>query len=95
MFSIVTKALKNVRYDHEFGKLYFNIFNKAIAVLVLLGDNLLDSCYPIARGIIELYLKLLILKFNSSLIHEHNSLVELERKINCYGKNFDEIFNEK
>ena len=75
LFSIVTnvtKALENVRCDYEFRELYFNIFNKAIAVLVLLGDNLLDSCYPIARGIIELYLKLIILKLNPSLIHEHN-----------------------
>lgn len=98
LFSIVTnvtKALENVGYDYEFRKLYFNIFNKAIAVLVLLGDNLLDSCYPIARGIIELYLKLLILKFNPLLIHEHNSFVELEIKINCSGKNYDENFNEK
>lgn len=98
LFSIVTnvtKALENVRYDYEFRELYFNIFNKAIAVLVLLGDNLLDSCYPIARGIIELYLKLLILKFNPLLIHEHNSFVELEIKINCSEKNYVETFNEK
>lgn len=98
LFSIVTnvtKALENVRYDYEFRELYFNIFNKAIAVLVLLGDNLLDSCYPIARGIIELYLKLLILKFNPLLIHEHNWFVELEIKINCSGENYGEKFNEK
>lgn len=95
LFSIVTKALENVRYDCEFGKLYFNIFNKAIAVLVLLGDNLLDSCYPIARGIIELYLKLIILKLNPSLIHEHNSFVKLEIKINCSGENYSDNFNEK
>lgn len=98
LFSIVTnvtKALENVRYDYEFRELYFNIFNKAIAVLVLLGDNLLDSCYPIARGIIELYLKLLILKFNPLLIYEHNSFVELEIKINCSEKNYGENFNEK
>ena len=98
LFSIVTnvtKALENVRYDYEFRELYFNIFNKAIAVLVLLGDNLLDSCYPIARGIIELYLKLLILKLNPSLIHEHNWFVDLEIKINCSGKNYGKNFNEK
>lgn len=98
LFSIVTnvtKALENVRYDYEFQKLYFNIFNKAIAVLVLLGDNLLDSCYPIARGIIELYLKLLILKFNPLLIHEHNSFVNSEIKINCCGKNYGEDFDKK
>ena len=95
LFSIVTKALENVRYDCEFGKLYFNIFNKAIAVLVLLGDNLLDSCYPIARGIIELYLKLVILKLNPSLIHEHNLFVKLEIKINCSGENYSDNFNEK
>ena len=98
LFSIVTnvtKALENVRYDYEFRELYFNIFNKAIAVLVLLGDNLLDSCYPIARGIIELYLKLIILKLNPSLIHEHNWFVDLEIKINCSGKNYGKNFNEK
>lgn len=95
LFSIVTKALENVRYDYEFGKLYFNIFNKAIAVLVLLGDNLLDSCYPIARGIIELYLKLLILKLNPLLIDKHNWFVNLEIKINCSGENYSDTFNEK
>ena len=40
---------------------YVNIFNKSLAALALIEDNLLDSAYPICRGVIELYIKLLSL----------------------------------
>ena len=74
---------------------YSGIFEKSLATLSMLENNFLIDGYPICRGIIELYFKLLVLKTNQSIIEEHNKFVAWELSKNCCGNNLPEEFRIK
>lgn len=65
-------------FNDPFREFYVNIFNKSLAALALIEDNLLDSAYPICRGVIEIYIKLLALIDNPQALNLHNKLIDLE-----------------
>ncbi|MDE6240982.1 MAG: hypothetical protein K2M08_01015 [Anaeroplasmataceae bacterium] len=95
LFSMTTYAISLIRLDMKFNSFYATIFNKSLSALVLMEGNFLDSCYPLCRGIVELYLKLLVLKSNDNALKEHNDFVDLEVRYNCCGQEFDKQFIEK
>ena len=79
LFALCIKANEILQtYTGEYKGLLTNIFNKAIGALILIEDNLLDSAYPIARGVIELYFKFLVLVLRPEAIQLSNQLASLE-----------------
>lgn len=78
----------------EFFFIYKTISDKALSTLSLLGDNFLDNCYPICRVIIELYLKLLVLKGNTGIINEYEKFSEFEIRQSCCEQEYPTEFNK-
>lgn len=76
-----------------------SISNKGLASLALLEDNFLDNAYPICRGIIELYLKMLILINNPNSINEYEKFCDFEiHKSFCeqkYSQEFKSAYQNK
>ena len=79
LFSVCIKALQILdNFNSPYRDFYVKIFNKSLAALVLIEDNLMDNAYPICRGVIELYVKMLVLMQNDKPLEMHNELVEYE-----------------
>lgn len=78
---------------------YFAIANKAMAALSLLEDNFLDSAYPLCRGVIELYVKLLLLiSYPDAIIHyEKFAQYEMDKSwcTQEYPKEFNDLFSKR
>ena len=91
--SIHINELLQVKNKSKLFHFYATISNKALAALSLLEDNMLDNCYPICRVIIELYLKLLLLKNNPSLVTEHFKFANFEVRQACCEQEYPEEFN--
>ena len=93
LFAICIRGLGLLQnYNGQYRNLYVHIFNKSMAALNLIEDNLLDSAFPICRGIVELYIKFIILFDNPNALEFHNKLVtlEIEKTANC-GDNPEEL----
>lgn len=65
-----------------------------MAALALIEDNLLDSAYPICRGVIELYIKLLTLVDYPEALELHNKLIDIEVMKTANGGDFPPEFEE-
>ncbi len=100
LFVICMRGLQILNdFKDPYREFYVNIFNKSLAALALIEDNLLDSAYPICRGVIELYIKLLSLIDYPDALEMHNKLVCLEYiKTAQNGENpaeFEELFKNR
>ena len=100
LFVVCMKGLQILNdFKDPYREFYVNIFNKSLAALALIEDNLLDSAYPICRGVIELYIKLLSLVDYPDALEMHNNLVRLEYiKTAQNGENppeFEELFKNR
>ena len=100
LFVICMRGLQILNdFKDPYREFYVNIFNKSLAALALIEDNLLDSAYPICRGVIELYIKLLSLIDYPDALEMHNQLVRLEYiKTAQNGENpaeFEELFKNR
>jgi hypothetical protein len=80
---VLTNHALSLMSNKENSQIYVNIFNKGLAALSLLNDNFLDSAYPICRGIIELYVALLVLKNRPEAVDSFDSFGHLELVFNC------------
>ena len=79
LFVLCMRGLQILQdFKDPYQEFYINIFNKSLAALALIEDNLLDSAYPISRGVIELYIKLISLIDYPDALEMHNKLVQLE-----------------
>ena len=79
LFVLCMRGLQILQdFKDPYQEFYVNIFNKSLAALALIEDNLLDSAYPICRGVIELYIKLISLIDYPDALEMHNKLVQLE-----------------
>lgn len=70
------------------------IINKGLAALSLLEDNFLDNVYPICRGVIELYVQLLILYNNPEAIRSYNDFAKFDLEKSCISQTYPDEFNE-
>lgn len=100
LFVVCMRGLQILNdFKDPYREFYVNIFNKSLAALALIEDNLLDSAYPICRGVIELYIKLLSLVDYPDALEMHNNLVRLEYiKTAQNGENppeFEELFKNR
>ena len=85
--------------DSEYFPFYSLISNKALAVLSLLEDNMLDNCYPICRGILEVFLKLVMFRDYPEIITKYYEFSEFELRQSCcdqkYPSEFIECFDKR
>ena len=69
------------------------IVNKGLAALSLLEDNFLDNAYPICRGVIELYVQLLLLGNKPEAISSYNEFAKFDLDKSCISQVYSEKFN--
>ena len=76
-----------------------HILRECLAAMSLLGDNFLSEAYPLCRGAIEQFIKLLVLDCRKNAINEYNKFVELESEHmylkNKYSKEFNTLYENK
>lgn len=85
---ITTNQQKNPRFIF-----YTGISNKGLAALSLLEDNFLGSAYPLCRGLIEIYIKMLVVS-NTNSYDSYSEFLQHEINYHCY-QHYDETFNLK
>ena len=96
LFAVSIQGLEKIRKKvTNLTWFYSSIFEKSLATLSMLENNFLIDGYPICRGMIELYVKLLVLKINQNIIEEHNKFVDWELSKNCCGKDLPDEFRAK
>lgn len=79
-------------------QLYYGVIYNVTSVLFLLGDNLPGTAYPLCRGAIEIYLRLLILINRPKVYSDYDSfrMLEIERSCNGkYPKEFEMLFGNR
>lgn len=74
--------------------LYIQITNKGLAALSMLEDNFLDNAYPICRGALELYNKMLLLLNVPQVIDTFFKFSEYELRQSCCEQTYLDKFNE-
>ncbi len=75
-------------------RIYFvQIANKCAAALSMLEDNFLDNAYPICRGIIELYLKLIVVIYYPNIKDKFFKFADFEIRQTCCEQEYPEEFN--
>lgn len=73
--------------------LYIVIANKGLAALSMLEDNFLDNAYPICRGALELYTKMLLLLNEPQIIEDFFKFSEYELRQSCCEQTYLDVFN--
>lgn len=71
------------------------IANKGLAALSLLEDNFLDNAYPICRGIIETYVKLVVLMNKPEAISRYNKFSKYELDKSCISQTYPTEFTNE
>ena len=89
----MSELLQSKKQHSEIDSLYIAICNKAVAVLTLMEDGFFDSAYPICRGIIELYIKLLLVKLVPDSKEEMFLFSQYDLEKSCLSKEYSEEFN--
>ena len=75
-------------------RIYFvQIANKCAAALSMLEDNFLDNAYPICRGIIELYLKLIAVLSYPNIKDKFFHFADYEIRQACCEQEYPDEFN--
>ena len=78
---------------------YNAILNNALSSLTLMENNFLSNAYPLCRGMIEQYLKVLMLKKHPENLKDYNSFCEFEIEQSCcsqeYPEEFIELYNNR
>lgn len=96
MYSILSQ---NHPHHNPLRSLYINIACKGLAALSMLEDNFLDNAYPICRGAMELYTKMLLLLNVPQIINSFFKFSEYEIRQSCcdqkYLDEFNCIFNKR
>ncbi len=65
-------------------QLYYGVIYQGISALTLLGDNFWGTAYPLCRGAIEMYFKLLILINQTNFYENYEKFREFEVMQSCY-----------
>lgn len=71
---------------------YGDIINNALSALTLMENNLLSNAYPLCRGMIEQYLKALILKKHPQNRKDYEKFCEFEIEQSCCSQKYPDEF---
>ncbi|MBD5554520.1 MAG: hypothetical protein HDQ95_04015 [Roseburia sp.] len=86
-------------YDLDGWQLYYGILHNVLSALSLMEDNLLGGAYPLCRGAIEMYVKLLVLNRQPVLYADYEKFRMYEVEQSCcsqkYPEEFYELFNAR
>ncbi len=78
---------------------YGDILNNALSSLTLMENNFLSNAYPLCRGMIEQYLKVLILKKHPENYKDYHRFYNFEIEQSCcsqkYPDEFIELFDKR
>ena len=78
---------------------YRDILNNALSSLTLMENNFLSNAYPLCRGMIEQYLKVLILKKHPENYKDYKRFSKFEIEQSCcsqkYPDEFIELFDKR
>ena len=80
------------------GQLYYGVIYNGLSVLSLLEGNLLGTAYPLCRGAIEMYVKLLILNIRSEYYDLYERFRMFEVECSCtksYSEEFSVLFEKR
>ena len=99
MFTICVYLLTKIDQKSMYAGLRLNILQSAFAILDLMENNIIDTAYPICRGLIETYVKYLCLigKFDALKMRDELVDEEISHNVcgNDYSKNFEKMFDSK
>lgn len=96
--SVIMSERLNGNINIKCWQLYYGIIYNGLSAFSLLEDNLLGSAYPLCRGAIELYIKLLILNIHSEICEWYEEFREFEIKQSCvqtYSEEFKALFAKR
>lgn len=89
---------KNIGQDVNWC-LYYDIITKGLAALSLVEDNFYGSAYPLCRGVLEMYFRLLILDNNLDAAQHYVLFMRYEVEQSCcsqkYPKEFVDMFEKR
>lgn len=80
------------RHVYNCHQLYYGVVYNSISALSLLEDNLLGTAYPLCRGAIEMYFKLLLLASRPEFYDQYEKFRMFEVEYSCY-RAYPEGFN--
>ena len=100
LFVMSTKMSEILMDDHIHNcyQLYYGVIYNSISALSLLEDNLLGTAYPLCRGAIEMYFKLLILESQAELYNWYEKFRMFEVEYSCsqtYPKEFNALYEKR
>lgn len=93
VMSVKMSEMLAVSHVHNCQQLYCGVVYNSISALSLLEDNLLGTAYPLCRGAIEMYSKLLILSLRSDYCNQYEKFRTFEIEYACYQV-YPEEFNK-
>lgn len=73
---------------------YGDIVSTALSALVLMENNFLSTAYPLCRGMIELYIKTLILQKHPEAIKAYDEFSNFEIEQSCCSQKYTKEFNK-
>lgn len=73
---------------------YEDILNIALSVLTLMENNFLSNAYPLCRGMIELYIKTLILQKHPEAKKAYSEFGNFEIEQSCCSQKYPDKFNK-
>lgn len=82
----------------RYSQLYYGVVYNGISALSLLEGNLLGTAYPLCRGAIEMYLKLLILNMQPGFYNQYEKFRMFEVEYSCrqaYPEEFNTLFEKR
>lgn len=89
---------KNIEQDVCW-RLYYDIITKGLAALSLVEYNFLGNAYPLCRGVLEVYFRLLILENNLNAAQHYELFMQYEVEQSCcsqrYPKEFMDMFEKR
>ncbi|MDE6025834.1 MAG: hypothetical protein K2G45_10320 [Lachnospiraceae bacterium] len=98
LFAMSMKMNELLGNNNKCSQLYYGVVYNCLSALSLLEDNLLGTAYPLCRGAIEMYFKLLLLVSQPELSDWYEKFRMFEIKYSCngtYPKEFSELFEKR
>lgn len=100
LFAMSTKMGQMLMDGHTicYEQLYYGVIYNGYSALSLLEGNLFGTAYPLCRGAIEMYLKLLMLNTRTEFCDWYEKFRMFEVEYSCrhaYPKEFNELFKKR
>ncbi len=96
LFAVAVKMslLLKDNYGLKHWQFYYGILHNGLSALTLLEDNLPGGAYPLCRGMIEIYVKFLLLNRPEALSADYEKFRMYEVEQSCCSQKYPEGFHE-